>query len=1403
MSKDNGAIEKIRNNQNRVQNINNFNDYQNEVINDPNMMNKYVEDEEGAAGVASGPGTTDKAGLNVIKLFKGIKKIKFYFTIGLIILFVFCIIMFTALFTNESFKGFFLTDNSNGGLNNSGSTSSAVTTPGGSGKINAVVSEYYKSSTIENEAFFSDLKEIANNYNNYSLQNGVSLVDGEFDIAMIASAIHYNKFISDANVISGVINGYKTLSNMGIARSRGFTSLPDYEIKSFYELADISLGSDVGIPDPELRGLVGNLVGSKVISACVDDTRGYLSNLGLYSDREGVDKNQDVLDATIIRYETLYYSGAPITIYNKEDSLIITFYTEQLKERLKTLREKGLFDDYYDTSEYNPSMNCGNKKLVHYVQKYMNYKTFAKYLLNEYVPENYIECVECSSANKRTDTIEVASAIFDNRNQFASLYYDDVVDTIYFSNGDSVTTSATEYQLPTDVKENFISPFNVNSKCTITSQFTSNRSGYAHYAVDAYASDRSLLAVYDGTVKIVVNNVPNIYDKWNGGACVDETGKMDYLRSNGNYVVIEHNVNGQTYTSYYMHMETINVKPGDKVTKGQIIGTEGNTGCSSGYHLHYQLISGNKRYDPTLLFAQCQGAQIISYGNKNLKEYLETVYPKYTFTNSNECVVRVYDDDGVETYTTLDLESYVAGVVTHEMPRNYNFEALKAQAIAARNMYIERTNYCTSDEIVPNSESFQTFSKIDTVKNRTDIISVLAARETAGMLVSYANGIYRTEYASFPCEAVYTCENPKVYDIYGNLLYSYVPYYNKSNNTVKCIDENGIGSDRPAVLGKNAESGTVADSRCGGRGTVYYCGSTSVPRQFRKQKGISEIVGDCSTISYDIIPNGLSGGSFRSIPVEVSLIREGDIDIGHTDNPKEDYSNFYGHDRGMSQVLANIYATKFGWNYIEILNYFYNSETTKKYELLSINTPLKLLDDQTEYEANYSASGTDVITIPVNKALNITVPVDFYVAGVLEQNFSANTNSKLLSALAISSRTWALNNTKWGSVTLDNSGQYEYTYTSSKKIYDAVNKTKEQVLIDEEGYVTPTEYYQIGENGTISSSGNNKTITYELGYLYNDDTHKVMIPYDESYDDSNAISGNIGIVNNVATYLVNNWYFVDYYEILKFFYGEDYNIISIRNMHTIGAIKDKDGKISGEGTTFNALANVLNMSLEEYVSSNGKGTLDGVLAAAYWLYFHSVEEGDVSLPYQLGGEYQKVGINPKWGIIENNKKIGLDCVGFIRWAFINGYFKFPSGYGSNLFVYSKMNEYIENNKFVCGENGEGCNVAFDQIDGKPVKGASLAKYADSGLIKKGDILYHDSGITYAGETEKQNYSHIGIVYEVDLKSRTMVVIHCSGGDPGLRYSVINIDTGLYESGSKHSYTNVIRLSEMEKRGYLE
>ena len=64
-----------------------------------------------------------------------------------------------------------------------------------------------------------------------------------------------------------------------------------------------------------------------------------------------------------------------------------------------------------------------------------------------------------------------------------------------------------------------------------------------------------------------------------------------YNGSMGNVVMIHHNINGNAYTSIYMHLSEIYVGSGDIVTKDTVVGKMGETGAAYGAHLHLSLIT--------------------------------------------------------------------------------------------------------------------------------------------------------------------------------------------------------------------------------------------------------------------------------------------------------------------------------------------------------------------------------------------------------------------------------------------------------------------------------------------------------------------------------------------------------------------------------------------------------------------------------------------------------------------------------------------------------------------------------------------------------------------------------------------------------------------------------------------
>lgn len=90
------------------------------------------------------------------------------------------------------------------------------------------------------------------------------------------------------------------------------------------------------------------------------------------------------------------------------------------------------------------------------------------------------------------------------------------------------------------------------------------------------------------------------FSTWRSGDAVLATASgqvvtVGFDNSFGNYIIIKHN-HGM-YTRY-AHLQYSRVQKGENVSQGQIIGAIGNTGVTTGPHLHYEVHIGSDVVDP-------------------------------------------------------------------------------------------------------------------------------------------------------------------------------------------------------------------------------------------------------------------------------------------------------------------------------------------------------------------------------------------------------------------------------------------------------------------------------------------------------------------------------------------------------------------------------------------------------------------------------------------------------------------------------------------------------------------------------------------------------------------------------------------------------------------------------------
>ncbi len=88
-----------------------------------------------------------------------------------------------------------------------------------------------------------------------------------------------------------------------------------------------------------------------------------------------------------------------------------------------------------------------------------------------------------------------------------------------------------------------------------------------------------------------------IYATGDGTVSTVETSYSGY----GKHVKIDH---GFGYVTIYAHMSKFNVKVGQKVKRGDIIGFVGTTGISTGPHLHYEVVKKGQKVNPQLYYFQ-------------------------------------------------------------------------------------------------------------------------------------------------------------------------------------------------------------------------------------------------------------------------------------------------------------------------------------------------------------------------------------------------------------------------------------------------------------------------------------------------------------------------------------------------------------------------------------------------------------------------------------------------------------------------------------------------------------------------------------------------------------------------------------------------------------------------------
>lgn len=286
--------------------------------------------------------------------------------------------------------------------------------------------------------------------------------------------------------------------------------------------------------------------------------------------------------------------------------------------------------------------------------------------------------------------------------------------------------------------------------------------------------------------------------------------------------------------------------------------------------------------------------------------------------------------EGLVLVNELDVEEYLYGVVPSEMPASYEIEALKAQAICARNYafsQMQSYGYSKYRAHVDDSTSYQVYNNSKEHKSTNQ-----AVKETKGIHLYYRNQVVTTYYFSTSCGRTTTQEAwgtksskknaylaaTQIKDADGNAYEKNLPWY----HWTMCISENEM--QRVLELNTGTEFGTLKDV------FVSKTGGGRVAIQIKA-------VGSKKTIVIDTenkIRRALSGSNAPIIRADGSKVSSGELlpsaffTIEKKNGSYQIEGGGLGHGIGMSQNGANEMAKK-GKNYREILQLFFHDVEIK------------------------------------------------------------------------------------------------------------------------------------------------------------------------------------------------------------------------------------------------------------------------------------------------------------------------------------------------------------------------------------------------------------------------------------------------------------------------------------------
>ena len=270
-------------------------------------------------------------------------------------------------------------------------------------------------------------------------------------------------------------------------------------------------------------------------------------------------------------------------------------------------------------------------------------------------------------------------------------------------------------------------------------------------------------------------------------------------------------------------------------------------------------------------------------------------------TNQNVRIKR----DKLNRIDTMPMEEYIVGVVAGEMPVSFNIEALKAQAIAARNYAIKKViaNKDKEYDLIDTTDN-QVYLDIETLKNNWKS--------------KYVENINKVRKAVYDTKEEYLLYDNKIIDLF---------YFSTSNGKTENV-KNVFNVDVPYLTSVDSPWDEKENSG-------FYKEKDLSLEEFYKLLGLEynenlEVKDIKKNESNRISEITINGKVFTGREIyELLKIRSTDFEIEKENETITIKTKGFGHGVGMSQYGANGMA-KEGYNYKDILKYYYNDTKIKK-----------------------------------------------------------------------------------------------------------------------------------------------------------------------------------------------------------------------------------------------------------------------------------------------------------------------------------------------------------------------------------------------------------------------------------------------------------------------------------------